>query len=119
MRRKSSRCGGRLRFELTNPLLAGTWAEGRARGKRTRAHAEARAERRRDVAEEIAAAGAMAVAAEGRGEIGAQPVTASIALRIDALHGEAGHVLHLFSLSGRRTQIDSIATAWRWNRANS
>jgi hypothetical protein len=50
----------------------------------------------------------MAVAAEGRGEIGAEPVTACVALRIDALHGEAGHVLHLFSLSGRKAQIDSI-----------
>ena len=51
----------------------------------------------------------MAVAAEGCGEIGAEPVTASVALRIDALHGEAGHVLHLFSLSGRKAQVDSGA----------
>jgi hypothetical protein len=48
----------------------------------------------------------MAVATEGRGEIGAEPVTAGVALRIDALHGEAGHVLHLFSLSGRKAQIE-------------
>jgi hypothetical protein len=60
----------------------------------------------------------MAVTAKGRGEIGAEPVTASIALRIDALHGKAGHVLHLFSLSGRKAQIDSIPTARRRNRAN-
>lgn len=52
----------------------------------------------------------MAVAAEGRGEIGAEPVTAGFALRIDALHGEAGHVLHLFSLSGRKAQIGSGAS---------
>ncbi len=48
----------------------------------------------------------MAVAAEGRGEIGSEPVTAGVALRIDALHGETGQVLHLFSLSGRKAQID-------------
>jgi hypothetical protein len=36
----------------------------------------------------------MAIAAEGSSEIGAEPVTAGFALRIDALHGEAGHVLH-------------------------
>jgi hypothetical protein len=36
----------------------------------------------------------MAVAAEGSSEIGAEPVTAGIAKRIDALHGEAGQVLH-------------------------
>jgi hypothetical protein len=36
----------------------------------------------------------MAVAAERSGEIGAEPVTAGVALRIDALHGEAGQVLH-------------------------
>jgi hypothetical protein len=52
----------------------------------------------------------MTVAAEGRGEIGAEPVTAGVALRIDTLHGEAGQVLHLFSLSGRKAQSDSVAT---------
>jgi hypothetical protein len=49
----------------------------------------------------------MAVAAERRGEIGAEPVTPGVALRIDALHGEAGQVLHLFSLSGRKAQVGS------------
>jgi hypothetical protein len=49
----------------------------------------------------------MAVAAEGRGEIGAEPVAAGVALRINALHGEAGQVLHLFSLSGRKAQAGS------------
>jgi hypothetical protein len=53
----------------------------------------------------------MAVAAEGRGEIGAEPVTASVALRIDTLHGEAGQVLHLFPLSGRKAQVSSGAIA--------
>ncbi len=77
-------------------------AEGWARGEGAGAHAEARGERRGNVAEEVAAAGAMAVAAEGSGEIGAEPVTAGFAERIDALHGETGQVLHLFSLSGRK-----------------
>jgi hypothetical protein len=52
----------------------------------------------------------MAVASEGSGEIGAEPVTAGVALRIDTLHGEAGQVLHFVSLSGRKAQIDSVAT---------
>jgi hypothetical protein len=43
----------------------------------------------------------MAFDAEGSGSIGAEPMTAGFALRIDALHGEAGQKLHLFSLSGR------------------
>ena len=72
-------------------------AEGWARGEGAGAHAEARGERRGNVAEEVAAAGAMAVAAEGSGEIGAEPVTAGFAERIDALHGETGQELHLFS----------------------
>ncbi len=92
------------------PSLAGTRTKGRARGEGARAHAEARRERRGNVAEEVAAAGAMAVTAEGSGEIGAEPMTAGFAKRIDALHGEAGQVLHLFSLSGRKAQIDSVAT---------
>jgi hypothetical protein len=92
-------------------ISARTGAQGRARGEGAGAHTEARGERRRNVAEEVAAAGAMAVAAEGSGEIGAQPVTASVALRIDALHGEAGQVLHLFSLSGPKAQVSSGPTA--------
>jgi hypothetical protein len=46
--------------------------------------------------------------AEGSGGIGAEPVTAGFALRIDALHGEAGQKLHLFSLSGRKAQAGSV-----------
>ena len=101
-----------LEVEVALPRSsAGTGTEGRAGGERAGAHAEARGERRGNVAEEIAAAGAMAIAAEGSGEIGAEPVTAGFAKRIDALYGEAGQVLHLFSLSGRKAQIDSVATA--------
>src|SRR6266700_4669648 len=58
-----------------------TWAgtERRARGERARTHAEARAERRGNVAEEVAAAGTVAFGAEGGGTVGAEPVAASIA----------------------------------------
>jgi hypothetical protein len=38
----------------------------------------------------------MTVDAERSGGIGAEPMTTSFALRIDALHGEAGQILHLF-----------------------
>jgi hypothetical protein len=79
-------------------LLAGTGAQGRACSERAGAHAEARGERRWNVAEKVAAAGAAAVAAERSGHIGAEPVTAGFALRIDALHREAGQILHRFSL---------------------
>jgi len=74
--------------------LARTGAEGRARGESAGAHAEARAERRGNVAEEVAAAGTVAFGAERGGTVGAEPVAASIAKRIDALNGEAGHILH-------------------------
>jgi len=47
----------------------------------------------------------MAVAAEGSGDIGAEPVAAGFALRIDALHCEAGQELHSFSLRGCQAQI--------------
>jgi hypothetical protein len=75
---------------------AGTRAERRARGEGARAHAET-AERRRNVTEKIAAARAAAIVADGIGGISAQPVAAGIALRIDTLHGKAGHVLHRMS----------------------
>ena len=70
-------------------------AQRRARRQRTRAHAEARAERRRDVAQEIAAARAAAFVAERSGRVGAQPVASCFALWINALHGEAGQILHV------------------------
>lgn len=36
----------------------------------------------------------------GAGRISAQPVAAHFAMRVDALHREAGQILHLRSLSG-------------------
>jgi len=91
--------------------VASKLALARARAQRTRrqwpgAHAEARAERRRNVAKKIAAAGAAAVAAERDGDVSAQPVAARFAHRINALHGEAGQVLHFISLRGRQAQAE-------------
>jgi hypothetical protein len=96
-RGKTRRCELRARVRWS----ARAWAERWARGERTRAHAEAWAERRRNVAEEVAAAGAAAVVGDGAGGIGAEPVTAQVAQRIDALHGETGQILHAHSLSGQ------------------
>jgi hypothetical protein len=81
-------------------LLARTGSEGRSGGEGAGAHAEARAEGRRDVAEEVAAAGAVAVVESGDGDIGAHPLAAGFAERIDALHGKTGQVLHVISLRG-------------------
>ena len=78
-------------------------AKRRTRGEGAGAHAEARAERRGNVAEEVPAAGAAAVVGDGAGGIGAEPMTAGFALRIDTLHGEAGQILHFVSLSGQPT----------------
>ena len=78
------------------PAGQSAWAraQGRTSRERSRAHAEARAERRGDVAKKIAAAGATAIVANGIDGIGTQPVAAGVTLRINALYGKAGHVLH-------------------------
>src|SRR6266566_3870696 len=102
---------GKLRSELVLHSLTGPRAGRGAGGEGARAHAEARAERRGNVAEGIAAAGAVAVAAQGSGGIGAEPAAAGRALRIDTLHSEARQKLHFFSLSGGKAQADSCATA--------
>jgi len=75
-------------------LLAGAGAQRRAGAEAAGTHAEARAERRRDVSQKVATAGAAAVVAAGIGDVGAHPLAACFALRIDALHGEARQVLH-------------------------
>jgi hypothetical protein len=76
--------------------LTGTRAKRRAPGQGTRTHPEARAERRGHVAQHVTAAGTPAVVDDWTGSIGAKPMAAEIALRIDALNGEAGQVLHNF-----------------------
>jgi hypothetical protein len=85
--------------------LARTGTEGRAGGEGTGAHAEAGAEGRGDVAEVVTTTGAVAVAAEGSGEIGAHPLAAGFAERINTLHGETGQVLHVVSLRDRELGI--------------
>ena len=92
---------------------ARTGAKGRPRGERARTHAEARAERRGDVAEEVAAAGAAAVVGDGAGSIGAEPVAAQVAQRIDALHGETGQILHVRSPSGRPASRRTMRLVWQ------
>jgi len=85
--------------------LAGAGAKGRTGGEGTGAHAEARAERRRNIAQEIAAAGATAFGAERSSSIGTEPVTAGFAQRIDTLHREAGQILHSLSPRRRKARI--------------
>ena len=84
------------------PSLAGMRTKGRARGEGARAHAEARTKGRRDITQEFAAAGAAAFASKRSGGIGAKPVTAGFAQRIDTLHREAGQILHFLSPRSRK-----------------
>jgi hypothetical protein len=78
-------------------------------GERARAHAKTRAKRRRNAPQKIAAARAAAVVDERTGDVRAQPVATRFTERIDALHGQAGQILHCVSLSGRKSQADQIA----------
>src|SRR5438128_23512 len=66
----------------------------RARGEGARAHAEARADGRRHGLQGAAAARAKLEARIGAGKMGAEPVSASGTLRIDALDGPTGQILH-------------------------
>jgi len=86
---------------LKKPKPLAARAEGRTRGERAWAHAEAWAERRGNGPKKVAAAGAATVIEDGAGGIGAEPVTAGFARCVDALHGETGQILHVRSLSGR------------------
>lgn len=54
-------------------------------------------QRRRNIAEKVAAGGAAAVIGKGARRVDAQPVSARLAKRIDTLHGQAGQVLHYFT----------------------
>ena len=85
----------------------------RAGGERPGAHAEARAERRRNVAEKNAATGTAAVIGGVSGDIGAEPVTAGCALRIDALHRKAGQIFHFLSILGAGRRCERFAAATR------
>jgi hypothetical protein len=82
-----------------NQCLTGPWPQRPAR-QRARAHAKTRAERWRHVLQELAAAGTAAIVADGIRSISAHPLATSFALRVDALHGKAGKILHAFPLRG-------------------
>jgi hypothetical protein len=60
-------------------------------------HAKPWPERWRHVTKKVAASGAAPVGSDGTGGVHAQPVAAGLAERIDALHGQAGQVLHSFT----------------------
>ena len=83
--------------ELVTRFLPLAWpgTEGRARGERAGTHAEARTDGRRNGAEKVTAAGTTPVAADGIHGLGAEPMTPGFAKWINALHGEAGQVLHV------------------------
>src|SRR5262249_19721568 len=66
----------------------------RARGKRARAHTHARTDGRRNGLESAATARTEFEAGVGAGKMSAEPMTTSGTLRIDALDGPAGQVLH-------------------------
>jgi hypothetical protein len=98
------------------------------RCQRPRAHTESRAERRRNVAKRIATTGAAPLFTKRAGGIGTQPMASRFALRIDALHGEAGQKLHIASPqrpldprgSGRqRNRPSQTDKCWRgfWRRS--
>src|SRR5438552_4771559 len=89
--------------------LAGARTEGRAPSEGAGAHAEARAEGRRNIAQEFAAAGAAAFASKRSSGISTKPVTAGFAQRIDTLHREAGQVLHFLSPEAA-SSVDQGAT---------
>src|SRR6266404_7011436 len=74
--------------------LARTRTERWARGEGARAHTETRAEGRGYGLQGAAAARAKFEAGIGAGKMGAEPVSASGTLRIDALHGPTGQILH-------------------------
>jgi hypothetical protein len=79
------------------PRSTGARAKRLACRKRTRPHAEARTERRRHVAEKVTTRRATPFDAHRVGGVGAQPMASGFAKRVDALHGQAGQVLHSFT----------------------
>ena len=84
--------------------LAQARTERRARGEQTRPHSQARTERRRHVAKEVSAGRAAALPRNRIGDIRAQPVAAGFTERIDALHRQAGQVLHRFTSKARKAR---------------
>lgn len=60
-----------------------------------------RSERWRNISEEFATAGTTTVVINRSGRVRSEPVTTGFALRIDALHREAGQILHAAPPGGR------------------
>lgn len=73
---------------------ARTRPQRRASSQRTRTHAQTRTDRRRHGLQGAAATGAELQARVRAGKMGAQPMTAGSALRIDTLHRPARQILH-------------------------
>src|SRR5438445_10493026 len=74
---------------------AGAGAQWWTRRQRAWAHPEARAERRRHIAERLTTTRAAPFVTKCTRGIRAQPVASCFALRVNALHGEAGQELHV------------------------
>lgn len=73
----------------------------RTRAQRPWPHPKPRANRRRHRLQHASARGAMLEPRVGPGEVRAQPVSTRGTLRIDALHGPAGQILHGAPLRSR------------------
>src|SRR2546427_5177430 len=74
-------------------MAASARAKRRAVGaQRARVQTQTRAERRRDIVQRSAAI----AAAVRTADVDAQPMSAGLAFRIDALHGPSGQILHRF-----------------------
>ena len=86
------------------PLPSGRTARRTVTAQRARTHPQAWAQRRRDIVERSAT-----IAAEFSSGVGRpQPVAASRALRIDALHSPSRQILHAFSPSWNDAPIFSV-----------
>lgn len=84
------------KFQRVNERSARARAQGCACGERTGPHPEA-AQRRRHVAEKIPTARAAAIVGDRARDVHAQPMAAGFAQWINALHGQAGQILHSFT----------------------
>ena len=88
-------------------------AQGRAGGERARPHAQARSDRRRYGLQHTAAGRTKFQTGVGSGKMSAQPVSASGAFLIDALHGPTRQVLHCASPSGDRARSAARSSKMR------
>src|SRR5437016_6266608 len=80
-------------------------------GEQALPHTQARTERRRNVEEKGSAGRAAAVLGDRTSDIGAQPAAAGLAQRVDALHRQAGQVLHRFTSKAAKRSPSCSARA--------